>query len=114
MEECIFCKIVKGEIPCTKVFEDESVLCFKDINPQAPFHVIIIPKKHISSLNELNEEDSSLASHILFVCRDIACKFGIDKTGYRVVINCGEDGGQTVKHMHFHLLGGRNLTWPPG
>lgn len=114
MEECIFCKIVNGEIPCTKVFEDEKVLCFKDINPEAPVHVIIIPKKHISSLNDLNEENIDDISHLMLVIKNIASELGISKTGYRLVTNCGDDGGQSVGHIHFHLLGGRALQWPPG
>lgn len=114
METCIFCKIVKGEIPSDKVFEDENILAFKDINPEAPVHIIIIPKKHISNLNEISEEDSKVIAGIMLAIKDIAKKLGIDNSGYRVVSNCGEDGGQTVSHIHFHLLGGRNLKWPPG
>lgn len=114
MENCIFCKIISGEIPCTKVYEDDMVLSFKDINPEAPVHVLIIPKKHISTLNEITEEDSKLISHILLVAKKIAKELGVSETGYRVVSNCGEDGGQTVQHIHFHLLGGRSLQWPPG
>lgn len=114
MEECIFCKIINGEIPCTKVYEDERVLCFKDINPEAPVHVIIIPKRHIKSLNDLNEENIDDISHLILVSKNIASELGIDKTGYRLVTNCGEDAGQSVEHIHFHLLGGRTLQWPPG
>jgi histidine triad (HIT) family protein len=114
MEECIFCKIVKGEIPCEKVYEDDKVLSFKDINPGAPEHILIIPKKHISSLNEINEDDSMLIAHIFVVAKEIVKKLGIDEAGYRVVSNCGENGGQTVPHIHFHILGGRLLQWPPG
>lgn len=114
MEDCIFCKIVKGEIPCEKVYEDDKVLSFKDINPGAPNHVLIIPKKHIGSLNEVTEEDSTLIAHIFLVAKEIVKKLGIDDTGYRIVSNCGEDGGQTVPHIHFHVLGGRSLQWPPG
>ncbi len=114
MEDCIFCKIVKGEIPCEKVYEDDKVLSFKDINPGAPNHVLIIPKKHIGSLNEVTEEDSMLIAHVFLVAKEIVKKLGIDDTGYRIVSNCGEDGGQTVPHIHFHVLGGRSLQWPPG
>ena len=114
MEDCIFCKIVKGEIPCEKVYEDDKVLSFKDINPGAPNHVLIIPKKHIGSLNEVTEEDSVLIAHIFLVAKEIVKELGIAGTGYRIVSNCGEDGGQTVPHIHFHILGGRSLQWPPG
>lgn len=114
MENCIFCKIVKGEIPSDKVYEDEKVLAFKDINPEAPVHVLIIPKNHIGSINELTEENRDIISHIFITAKNIAQKLGIADNGYRVVTNCGEDGGQTVGHIHFHLLGGRTLKWPPG
>lgn len=114
MNDCIFCKIINGEIPSEKVYEDELVLSFKDINPEAPSHVLIIPKKHISSLNELKEEDEKIISHVFMVAKEIAEKLGIANSGYRIVTNCGEDGGQTVSHIHFHLLGGRSLQWPPG
>jgi len=114
MGNCIFCKIIKGEIPSDKVYEDEKVLAFRDINPEAPVHIIIIPKKHIISLNEVGEEDLELLSHILIVAGKIASEHKISKTGYRLVNNCGIDGGQTVPHLHFHLLGGRTLNWPPG
>lgn len=114
MEDCIFCKIIKGEIPCEKVYEDDIVLSFKDISPGAPSHILIIPKKHISSLNELTDEDSKIVAHVFVVLKEIVKKLGIDKTGYRIVSNCGEDGGQSVPHIHFHVLGGRTLQWPPG
>lgn len=114
MEECIFCKIVKGEIPATKVYEDDMVFSFRDISPAAPEHILIIPKKHISNLNEVTEEDSKIIAHIYIVAKEIVKNLGIDKNGYRVVTNCGEDGGQTVHHIHFHVLGGRTLKWPPG
>lgn len=114
MEECIFCKIIRGDIPATKVFEDDMVFSFRDISPAAPEHVLIIPKKHISNLNEVTEEDSNIIAHIYIVAKEIAKILGVDKTGYRIVSNCGEDGGQTVHHIHFHLLGGRALQWPPG
>ncbi|AKN33647.1 HIT family hydrolase [Clostridium carboxidivorans P7] len=114
MKDCIFCKIIKGEIPCEKVYEDDIVLSFKDISPGAPSHILIIPKKHISSLNELTDEDSKIVAHVFVVLKEIVKKLGIDKTGYRIVSNCGEDGGQSVPHIHFHVLGGRSLQWPPG
>ncbi|WP_195510252.1 histidine triad nucleotide-binding protein [Clostridium tyrobutyricum] len=114
MEDCIFCKIINGEIPSQKIYEDELVLSFKDISPGAPVHVLIIPKKHIGSINVLTEEDSKIIAHIFLIAKDIAKKLGIDEQGYRIVSNTGEDGGQTVPHVHFHLLGGRSLNWPPG
>ncbi|WP_026884884.1 histidine triad nucleotide-binding protein [Clostridium akagii] len=109
MEECLFCKIIKGEIPSTKVYEDDKVLCFKDINPEAPVHVIVIPKKHISSLNDLTVNDEEVIGHIYTVIRKITKELGIADSGYRVVSNCNEDGGQTVPHVHFHVLGGKKL-----
>lgn len=112
--DCLFCKIVKGEIPSEKVYEDELVYAFNDISPTAPTHVLIIPKKHISSALEIDDENSSLIGHIFSVANKIAKSVGIDERGFRIVNNCGEDGGQTVNHIHFHLIGGRNLAWPPG
>lgn len=114
MENCIFCKIINGDIPCNKVYEDEKILVFKDIEPQAPTHVLIIPKKHIMSLNSLSEEDSNIISHIFLKAKELAKELGVSEDGYRIVMNCGKDGGQTVEHMHFHMLAGRNLQWPPG
>ncbi|ADK13871.1 MULTISPECIES: histidine triad nucleotide-binding protein [Clostridium] len=114
MEECIFCKIIKGEIPSEKIYEDDMVLSFKDIEPAAPVHVLIIPKKHIGSINDLTEDDSKIIAHIYLVAKQIAAKLGIDEKGYRIVTNCGEEAGQTVHHVHFHLLGGRSFAWPPG
>lgn len=114
MENCLFCKIIRGEIPCTKVYEDDNVLAFKDISPESPVHILVIPKIHIESANYITEENSSVVSNIFVAINKIVKEQGIDKIGYRVVNNCGEQGGQTVMHLHFHLLGGRNLTWPPG
>lgn len=114
MEDCLFCKIAKGEIPSKKVYEDDLVYSFWDINPEAPVHILIVPKKHIESVNELKEEDSALIAHIFEVAKQIVREQGIAQNGYRIVNNCGVDGGQTVMHLHFHLLGGRNLGWPPG
>ena len=113
MSDCIFCKIAQGEIPSDKVHEDDRILCFKDLDPQAPVHVLIIPKKHISSLDDVREEDSELLGYIMLKVREIAADLGLEN-GYRLVNNCGEDGLQTVQHLHFHLLGRRKLTWPPG
>lgn len=109
MEECIFCKIVKGEIPSKKVYEDDEVLAFHDIDPIAKIHILVIPKKHISSLLELKNEDKELLSHIFEKINEVAKIVGIDKSGFRVISNVGEDGGQSVKHLHFHVLGGEKL-----
>lgn len=114
VDSCIFCKIIKGEIPCNKVYEDEKILAFKDISPEAPVHILIIPKKHIESLSTLEEDDKDVISHIFIKAKEIGEKMGIAQSGYRIVNNCGVDGGQTVSHMHFHILGGRSLQWPPG
>ncbi|MBE7062546.1 MAG: histidine triad nucleotide-binding protein [Ruminococcaceae bacterium] len=112
--DCLFCKIINGEIPSNKVYEDEKVYAFHDISPAAPVHVLIIPKVHISSANALTEENAAVVGHIFAVAAKIAAQLGIAENGYRIVNNCGEDGGQTVPHLHFHLLGGRSLQWPPG
>ena len=111
--DCLFCKIIAGEIPSTKIYEDEYVYAFNDIAPQAPFHAIVIPKEHISCANDINAENSFYVAKIFEAVAKIAKENNLDK-GYRVVNNCGEDGGQTVLHLHFHLLGRRNLAWPPG
>lgn len=111
--DCLFCKIVKGEIPSTKIYEDESVYAFADIDPQAPFHAIIVPKEHISSAAEITEKNSILIAKIFEAVAKIAKQENLEK-GFRVVNNCGEEGGQTVGHIHFHLLARRNLAWPPG
>ncbi len=108
MEDCIFCKIIKGEIPSNKVYEDDEILAFKDINPMAPVHILVIPKKHIESANEITEEDEKVIGKIFTVIKKLAKDNNLDN-GYRIVNNCGEDGGQAVKHLHFHLLGGRKL-----
>lgn len=112
--DCLFCKIIKGEIPSKKVYEDEKVYAFHDISPAAPVHVLIIPKTHIPSANALTAENAAVVGHIFTVAAKIAADLGIAEKGYRIVNNCGEDGGQTVHHLHFHLLGGRSLQWPPG
>jgi len=115
MANCIFCKIAAGEIPAQKVYEDDSVLAFKDLSPKAPVHVLIIPKKHIQSVAQFEAEDKELAAHIFVdVVPKLAKDLGIFDGGFRVVINTGNDGGQTVHHLHVHLLGGRKMTWPPG
>ncbi len=112
-EKTVFKKIIDGEIPADVVHEDEQCLAFHDVNPQAPVHILVIPKQEIRSLDDLKAADLALAGHLLGVVRDLARTQKL-ATGYRVVANCGEDGGQTVDHLHFHLLGGRALTWPPG
>lgn len=112
--DCLFCKIINGDIPSSKVYEDELVYAFRDIEPQAPVHILIVPKEHISSANELTVENASVVGHIFAVAAKIAKEEGIAEGGYRIVNNCGEDGGQTVQHLHFHMLGGRSLQWPPG
>lgn len=109
MADCIFCKIVKGEIPCTKVYEDVEVLAFKDISPQAPVHVLVIPKKHFMNANEVDSESAELFSHLYKAAQIVAQKSGIDQKGYRCVINTNPEGGQTVYHLHLHVLGGQQM-----
>ena len=109
MDDCLFCKIAKKEIPSTIVYEDEEVLAFRDIHPVTPVHVLVIPKKHITSLAHLQKEDELLIGKIYTVINEVAKKEGIFEKGYKVIVNCGEDGGQEVKHLHFHILGGRKL-----
>ena len=111
--DCLFCKILAGEIPSTKVYEDDYVYAFKDIAPQAPFHAVIIPKKHIQSAADINSENSIYVAKIFEAVASIAKENNLGQ-GFRVVTNCGEDGGQTVGHLHYHMLGGRLLAWPPG
>ena len=109
MEICLFCKIVKGDIPSTKVYEDEKVLAFRDIAPMAPTHILVIPKTHIGSVAEVNADNADIVAHIFTVIPEIARAEGLDG-GYRVVSNCGSDAGQTVHHLHFHILGGKKLS----
>ncbi|SMO37574.1 histidine triad (HIT) family protein [Balnearium lithotrophicum] len=106
---CVFCKIVKKEIPAKVVYEDEKVMAFHDINPQAPVHVLVIPKEHIPTLNDLEEKHKGLIGHIFLVIKEIAKELGIAESGYRVLVNCNRDGGQEIYHLHFHLLGGKPL-----
>ena len=108
-ENCLFCKIIKGEIPPSKVYEDEEILAFKDINPAAPIHVLVIPKKHIESLAKMEAGDEVIIGKIYKVINEIAEKQGFKENGYRVIVNCGKDGGQEVGHLHFHLLAGKQL-----
>jgi histidine triad (HIT) family protein len=110
----IFKRIIDHEIPADIVYEDDHCLAFQDINPQAPTHVLVIPKKVIASINDLTDDDAALVAHLWLVIRDLARQLGVDNSGYRVTVNCGADGGQTVDHLHFHLLGGRPMKWPPG
>lgn len=109
MEDCIFCKIIKGEIPADKVYEDEEVLAFRDIKPAAPIHILVIPKKHISMLTDLKEQDEALIGKIYTTINKIAQKEGFKDQGFRVIVNCGKDSGQEVMHIHFHILGGKKL-----
>ncbi len=114
MSDCLFCKIIEGSIPSTKVYEDEQIFAFKDINPMAPVHVVIVPKVHFDSLNEVDENTFMVLGYLMSKVPEIAQSLGVKESGYRLVNNCGVDGGQTVGHIHYHLLGGRNLQWPPG
>lgn len=111
--DCLFCKIINGEIPSNKVYEDDRVFAFRDIAPQAPTHILIIPKQHIKSVAEIDESNSDVVAHIFEVAAKIAKQEGLDD-GFRIVNNCGDIAGQTVKHLHFHLMGGREFGWPAG
>jgi histidine triad (HIT) family protein len=113
MEDCIFCKIADKEIPANVIYEDSRILCFHDINPQAPVHVLMIPKKHIASMDDVREEDVELMGYMVEKIKEIAKTLGL-QNGYRVVNNCGEDGMQQVMHFHYHILGKRKMIWPPG
>ena len=110
MEDCIFCKIINKQIPSKIIYEDSEIIAFKDIEPVAPVHVLVVPKKHIASVMELKEEDQALIGKIYSVIQKLAVELGIEKEGFRVVTNCGENAGQTVKHIHFHILGGKKLA----
>lgn len=110
---CIFCKIASGEIPSNKLYEDEQVLAFYDLEPQAPIHFLVIPKEHIPSAAAITAENSAIVAHIYEVIAKLAAELKLEN-GFRVVTNCGEQGGQTVQHLHFHVLAGRDMTWPPG
>lgn len=114
MDDCIFCKIAAGEIPSNKVYEDDRVAAFYDIEPQAPKHILVVPKRHFTNMMCLQEEDSELLMHIFKTITLIAEKEGFAESGFRVVINTGKDGVQTVEHLHFHVLAGRMMEWPPG
>ena len=110
--DCVFCKIAQGEIPTEAIYEDENLIAFNDLDPQAPIHFLVIPKKHITSLAEVSDKEADLLGHILTSISKLAKDMNLE--GYRVVTNIGEDGGQSVPHLHFHVLGGRSLQWPPG
>ncbi len=114
MSDCIFCKIAAGEIPADKVYEDDQVVGFRDLNPQAPVHVLLIPRRHIATLNDLAEGDEVLVGHLYRAAARVAADEGLAERGYRTVMNCNAEGGQTVFHIHLHLLGGRQMGWPPG
>jgi len=114
MSNCLFCKIIAGEIPAKKIYEDDETLAFADINPMAPVHFLVIPKKHINSLLELDEGDLNLIGRLLYRAQELAKQQGCGEKGGRFVINAKKDGGQTVDHLHIHFLGGRELSWPPG
>jgi histidine triad (HIT) family protein len=114
MADCLFCRIVAGQIPAQKLHEDTQCVAFADINPQAPTHVLLVPKRHIATLNDATSEDRELMGHLVFTAAGIARQQGLTDSGYRVVINCNKDAGQTVFHIHVHILGGRQLGWPPG
>lgn len=114
MSDCVFCKIVAGKIPAKLLHEDEFVVAFADLAPQAPTHLLVIPRQHIETLNETGPEDSALIGRMVAVATSLAKARGVDRSGYRCVLNCNADGGQSVFHIHLHLLAGRKLAWPPG
>jgi histidine triad (HIT) family protein len=114
MSDCIFCKIIDGKIPSKVIYEDDDVLAFKDISAQAPLHVLIIPKKHIATINDLNTDNADVIGKLYLAAKKITADAGYADDGYRVVMNCGEAAGQTIFHIHLHLLAGRSLSWPPG
>lgn len=112
--DCVFCRISRGELDSTIVHEDDQAVAFRDLNPQAPVHVLVVPRRHVPSVDDLTENDAGLAGHLLLVARTVAREEGLAEDGYRVVANIGSRGGQTVDHLHLHVLGGRRMTWPPG
>jgi histidine triad (HIT) family protein len=114
VSDCLFCGVVKGDVKGNIVYQDNSVVAFKDINPKAPVHLLIVPRKHIATLLDLQQEDKGLIGDIFSVANQLAKDQGIAKEGFRLVVNCGAGAGQSVFHIHFHLLGGRHMTWPPG
>jgi histidine triad (HIT) family protein len=114
MSDCLFCKIIAGEIPGKKLYEDDEILAFHDVNPQAPVHFLLVPKKHIRNIMELEPADTALLGRLLFKAQELAVEQGCGEKGARFVINCKDNGGQTVDHLHVHVLGGRFMEWPPG
>jgi histidine triad (HIT) family protein len=112
--DCLFCKIIKSKTPAKIIYRDELVIAFDDLHPQAPHHKLIVPFKHISTLNDLTAEDTTLTGHMIHVAKDLAQTLNISSDGYRVVMNCNSNAGQTIFHIHMHMLGGRRLAWPPG
>ncbi|MEQ1759597.1 MAG: histidine triad nucleotide-binding protein [Vicinamibacterales bacterium] len=114
MSDCVFCRIVNGTIPAAKVHEDDEVVAFRDLNPQAPLHVLVVPRRHIATLNDLSAKDDGIVGAMVRTAAHLAREHGYDERGYRTVFNCNRDAGQTVFHIHLHLLAGRGFTWPPG
>ncbi len=114
MSDCIFCKIISGDIPADILYQNDNVLAFRDLSPQAPVHFLVIPKKHISTINDIQTEDAALIGELFLAAKTVAKQEDMDDTGYRCVMNCNDDGGQTVHHIHLHVLGKRQMSWPPG
>ena len=114
VSDCLFCKIADGSIPSQAVYADDHVLAFRDINPGAPVHVLLMPRRHVANLNDLGPDDAELAGHLMLTAARVARDLGVAESGYRVVANVGPDAGQSVNHLHWHILGGRGLNWPPG
>jgi histidine triad (HIT) family protein len=114
MTDCIFCRIASGDIPASVVYQDDQVVAFRDLNPQAPTHVLVVPRRHVATLNDLGEADAELVGRMYLAARQIAADEGIAERGYRTVFNCNADAGQSVFHLHLHVLGGRPMGWPPG
>lgn len=113
-ESCLFCQVVSGDMPSNKIYEDDQTVAFEDVRPQAPNHILLIPRDHIESLNDATQKDEQLLGHLLRTAAKVANQLGIAEEGYRTVINTGPNGGQTIFHLHLHILGGRFMTWPPG
>lgn len=112
--DCVFCKIIAGEIPAKIIYQDDAIVAFDDLYPKAPVHKLIIPKKHIATINDLTATDADLVGKMVIIAKQLAAEYNIAESGYRVLMNCNEDGGQAVYHLHLHLIGGRSLRWPPG
>ena len=113
-QDCLFCKILSGDIPADIVYESDSAIAFRDVNPQAPTHVLVIPRKHVATINDLDEDDQQMVGSLYLAAKEVARAEGISEEGYRAVMNCNEGAGQSVFHIHLHVLGGRALSWPPG